>query len=120
MMARGLRQGGILVALFLAIAVFGLTTILRQARQPANVPLDAIHRYTERYEGQRVQVSGVVRVFEDSKGRYYVLEDAQKNRILLRTDLRQISRRVGFPITAVGVVGFADNEGIFLDVESLR
>ena len=97
--------------------IVALVTIVIRAEPPPVVPLKSIHFDTEQYVGKRVEVSGTVRVFQDTGAPYYVLEDAQENRVLLRSDRQPLSPQVDRPLTVIGVVGFDDQTGIFLTVE---
>lgn len=97
--------------------IVALVTIAIRAEPPPVVPLKSIHFDTEQYIGKRVEVSGTVRVFQDTGAPYYVLEDAQENRVLLRSDRQLLSLHVDRPLTVIGVVGFDDHAGIFLTVE---
>lgn len=115
-----LRRAGIVLAVVLACLLAGLAVARDLTAGPERVSLAAIHRQTERYEGQRVAVTGVVRAFDDVGGRYYVLEDAAaQDRILLRADSATLAGRVGCRCTAVGVVGFDERQGIYLEVKTL-
>lgn len=114
------RWGGVALVLFLATLVVIVRLVVPRVTPPSQVPLAAIHWETERYVGQRVQVSGTVRAFDDPGGRYYVLEDANQNRILLQTSPANLVSQVDQPLTAIGIVGFDETRGIYLDVESLR
>jgi len=113
-----LRRAEIVFVLILACIVAVVTIVVR-AEPPPVVPLRSIHFDTEQYIGKRVEVSGVVRVFQDTGAPYYVLEDAQENRVLLRSDGRQLSLHVDRALTVIGVVGFDDHVGIYLTVERM-
>lgn len=110
---------GLLAMLALACLVLALFTLTHHDETPPMVSLRSVHFQTEQYEGRRVQVTGTVRVFQDTGAPYYVLEDDQQNRILLRADPGQLGYRVGERIIAVGVVGFDESQGIYLKVESV-
>ena len=112
------RDRIVVVAAFVGLVVL-VVTLLKPADSVAVVSLHAVHYDTERYEGKRVEVSGTVRVFQDTGAPYYVLEDAEQNRILLRASAQVLAPRVGSALTAVGVVGFDDTTGIYLDVQSV-
>lgn len=118
-MVGAIRRGGFLVAILLAVLIVALFSLVQHLRRPPTVSLGMIHRYTRHYEGDRVQVSGVVRVFNDSGGRYYVLQDAQENRVLLRADPHKLAGLLGSHVTATGVIGFDPHSGIYLDVEAI-
>ncbi|HET8626701.1 MAG TPA: hypothetical protein VFL91_04750 [Thermomicrobiales bacterium] len=114
------RRAGIILAIALAGLLAGLLVARDPTAGPERVSLAAIHRQTERYEGRRVEVTGVVRAFDDAGGRYDVLEDtAGQNRVLLRAAPAALAGRVGCRCTAVGVVGFDERRGIYLAVEAL-
>ena len=114
------RWGGVAIVLGLAALVVIIRLVIPHVIPPPQVPLASIHWETERYVGQRVQVSGTVRAFDDPGGRYYVLEDANQNRILLQTAPANLVSRVDQPLTAIGTVGFDENRGIYLDVETMQ
>jgi hypothetical protein len=109
------------IALVFGLVVIGLAgeKIYRNLTPPTPVPLAAIHRYTERYVGERVVVVGTVRMFDDPGGRYYVLEDPGQNRILLDAPSAQLANLVGQGATATGTVGFDERRGIYLTVRAL-
>ena len=114
------RKGGIVAAVLVALLVVGLREVLPRLRPIEHPTLAAIHYATDTYVGQRVEVQGTVRAFSDDSGTYYVVEDAQQNRILLQPINPLISQRVGQSLQVTGTVGFRDGVGIYLDVESVR
>ena len=114
------RWGGVAIVLGLAALVVTVRLVIPRVIPPPQVPLASIHWDTESYIGERVQVNGTVRAFDDPGGRYYVLEDANQNRILLQTAPATLASRVDKPLTAIGTVGFDEHRGIYLDVESLQ
>ncbi|HEX5506615.1 MAG TPA: hypothetical protein VFW96_28625 [Thermomicrobiales bacterium] len=106
--------------LALALLVAALVAVAWSAgRGPTPTTLGALHDQTERYTGREVRVTGTVRAFTDATGRYYVLEDAARNRALLRGDPGTLAGAVGRRYTVVGVVGFDPKTGITLDVRRL-
>jgi len=115
-----LRKGGIVAAVVVALLVVGLREVLPRLRPIERPTLGAIHYQTDAYVGQRVEIEGTVRAFADDAGPYYVLEDAQQNRILLQSTDPLIPQRVDTSLQAIGTVGYRDGLGIYLDVESVR
>jgi len=115
-----LRKGGVVAAVLVALLVVGLREVLPRLRPIGHPTLAAIHYQTDTYVGQRVEVQGTVRSFSDSSGTYYVLEDAEQDRILLQSTDPLISQRVDRSLQATGSVGYGDGLGIYLDVESVR
>ena len=114
-----LRKGGIVAAVLVAMVVVGVRFALPRVRPIEPASLQAILFQTEEYVGRRVEVSGTVRAFPDRSGTYYVLEDANQNRILLRSTDPIVAQSVNRSLWAIGTVGFDDQTGIYLDVESV-
>src|SRR5579872_5169672 len=114
----GLRRAEVVLVSILAVLAVLVTLVVR-AQPPPSESLKAIHFNTEEYVGKRVRLSGTVRVFQDTGAPYYVLEDAQQNRVLLRSDPRALAPLVGKGLTVTGVVGFDDTAGIYLTVQDL-
>jgi|GEM_PF-4498217 len=114
-----LRKGGFVVAVLVAVAIVAARAILPGLRPVEPATLGAIHFQTEEYVGRRVEVSGTVRAFSDQSGTYFVLEDANQNRILLQSNDPVVGRSVDRPLRAIGTVGFDDRIGIYLDVQSV-
>ncbi|HEX5416709.1 MAG TPA: hypothetical protein VFZ25_13650 [Chloroflexota bacterium] len=114
-----LRKGGIVAAVLVALAFVGARSALPRLRPIGHPTLAAIHYQTDSYVGQRVELEGTVRAFTDSSGTYYVLEDAQQNRILLQSTDPLIQARVDKSLRATGTVGYREGLGIYLDVESV-
>src|SRR5690242_7843291 len=108
-----LRRGGIVAAVLVALLIVGLREVLPRLRPIEHPTLAAIHYQTDTYVGQRVEVQGTVRAFSDSSGSYFVLEDAQQDRILLQSTDPLISQRVDQPLQVTGTVGFSDGLGIY-------
>ncbi|MGH2457481.1 MAG: hypothetical protein ACRDIY_01275 [Chloroflexota bacterium] len=113
-----LRRAEVTFVLIL-VGIVALVTLFVRAQPPPVASLKSVHFATEQYIGKRVQLTGTVRVFQDTGAPYYVLEDDQENRVLLRSNPRQLAAYANRTLTVVGTVGFDDHTGIFLTVEKL-
>ena len=71
-----------------------------------------------RHSGELVRTSGVVRPFRDASGTYYVLEDADNNRVEL-LPARSVADYAGRSITVVGTFAASDTTGRALTVRSV-
>ncbi len=87
--------------------------------RPRRVSVHRLWLEHERYAGQRVLTTGVVRAFEaGTPDEYFVLDDGP-NRIGLRTDGARLRQHLGRRVRATGTLTFKPGVGIFLDVETI-
>lgn len=88
--------------------------------EPGSVALDEVVRDQERYEGERLLLSGMVRTFEAGDGtRYVVLEDGASNRVLLRPASQAVNF-TGATVCVRGTFAFDESTGRTLAIDSIR
>lgn len=84
--------------------------------QPVSVSLGSLAANQGSYQGQEVRTEGLVQRFTDPTGPYFVLEDAQQDRV----EVLPAARMAGFEGRRVEVTGkFGVNEtiGRYIQVE---
>lgn len=83
--------------------------------QPEAVSLAKLVADQESYVGRDVRTEGVVRRFTDPSGPYFVLEDAEHNRVELLPASR-VAAYQGRRIEVDGVFGIEQTRGRFIEV----
>lgn len=83
-----------------------------------SIPLGELAANQDRYTGELVRTSGIVRPFRDASGTYYVLEDAAANRVEL-LPARSVADYAGRSITVVGTFAASDATGRALTIRSI-
>lgn len=117
----------IVIALVIAGAVLGLYVVIDRpfddggAESPRDVPVANLWRSPEKYEGEAVRTSGLLRVFyAGSPQEHFVVEDDEQYRVGLRgAAADEMSPLAGQRVTVVGEFGFADDFGVYIEVVSL-
>lgn len=89
-----------------------------RTRSPAAVSLATLAAAQESYLGRRVRTEGVVRRFIDPSGPYFVIEDANRNRVALIPAPRVAAYR-GRRVEVIGTFEFNQTLGRFIDVEDV-
>lgn len=73
----------------------------------------------DQYRGQRLSLSGVVRIFDaDTPAPYFTLDDGP-NRVGLRADAALLRPLVDRAVRASGTLSFKPGVGIFLEVDEI-
>ena len=73
----------------------------------------------DQYQGQRLSLTGVVRVFDvDTSAPYFTLDDGP-HRVGLRADAALLRPLTDRPVRAIGALSFKPGVGIFLEVEKI-
>jgi hypothetical protein len=108
----GRRAAGDLAALVAALLVLAACGAI------PTIPLRELAANQDRYAGELVRTSGVVRPFHDASGTYYVLEDADANRVEL-LPARSVADYAGRSITVVGTFAASDTAGRVLTVSTV-
>ena len=117
----------IVIALVIAGAVLGLYVAIDRPfddggdESPRDVPVANLWGSPEKYEGEVVRTSGLLRVFyADSPQEHFVVEDDEQYRVGLRgAAADEMSSLADRRVTVVGKFGFADDFGVYIDVVSL-
>lgn len=116
-----------IVVLAIAWAILGLYVLIERpyedqgTESPRQVAIASLWGSPENYEGQMVRTSGTLRVFyPDTPDEHFVLEDDEQYRVGLRgLPAEEMSPLVGRRVTVVGKLGFAEDFGVYIEVESL-
>jgi hypothetical protein len=112
----------IIVALVALVAVVSLAGWISRRTAPSHEVLTPtlvqLVRQSEPYEGERVRVTGDVRVFEaDTPGEYYVLEEGGQYRVAIHgLQLATLRALTNGRMTIEGVFQFEDRVGRYIDV----
>ncbi len=96
-----------------------VAAVLAGCSAPQHVTLADLVAQQEAYAGQQVETSGEVRAFHDPGGTYYVLEDANANRVQVRP-ADDVARYVGRQLTVVGRFDVLPDAGRVMVIESAR
>ncbi|HZD75048.1 MAG TPA: hypothetical protein VE776_14375 [Actinomycetota bacterium] len=100
------------VAVVLAAAVLAACA----GRRPASVSLARLAADQEAYRGEQVKTQGVVRRFTDTAGSYFVIEDAEHDRVEVLPASR-MARYQGRRVELTGRFGVGQTTGRFIQVE---
>jgi hypothetical protein len=96
-----------------------LRQLARYLRPPRRVSVRDAWLHHERYAGQRISLTGVIRVFDaDTAAAYFTLDDGPA-RVGLRADPTLLRPLIGQSVRVSGKLTFKPGVGIFLDVESI-
>ncbi len=109
----GLRATSTLVVA--AVALLGI--VLAGCASPHRSLADLV-AHQETYDGRVVTTSGTVRRFEDPSGPYYVLEDADGNRVEV-TPASSVEGRVGEVVSVTGRFSIEPMQGRVIAVDSV-
>lgn len=102
------------------LVVAGVATALLAAcdGEPQQVSLASLVGREEQYDGQRIEVRGSVRAFDDPDGRYYVVEDAWSNRVQL-SPTERAAPFDGRQIRVTGRFSFREDQGRRIAIEEI-
>jgi hypothetical protein len=102
-----------------AVAVVLASAVLAAAcagRQPASVSLASLAAHQQSYRGKQVTTQGVVRRFADATGTYFVVEDAEHDRVEVLPASRMAAYQ-GRRVEVTGRFGVDQTTGRFMQVE---
>lgn len=111
----------IIVALLVFVAVVSLAGWIGRRSAPSNEVLTPtlvrLVRQSESWEGERVRVTGDVRVFEaGTSGEYYVLEEGGQYRVAIHgLPLATLRPLTNGRMTVEGIFHFEDGVGRYID-----
>lgn len=106
----------------LLVALMALAVALAGCGGPRGVSLTELAINAPEYDGQEVEVSGVVREFGDDEGpveHHYVLQDADVNRVQLLPD-EEAAPHVGSAVRVIGTFSYADDRGRALQIDTIE
>jgi hypothetical protein len=104
-----------------ALATVVTVSLLAPACGPSQLEAVSLARLVadqESYVGRDVRTEGVVRRFTDQSGPYFVLEDAEHNRVEL-VPAPRVAAYQGRRIDVDGVFGFKPTRGRFIEVGNM-
>jgi hypothetical protein len=103
----------------LLVALWALMLLVACGGDPEPVALSTLVGREAEYDGQRVEVHGVVRAFDDPDGRYYVVEDAAPNRVRLSPTDRAAPFD-GREVRVTGRFTFREDEGRRIAIDEIE
>lgn len=100
------------------VAVLAVAAPLLAGCGPASHTLADLVAHQESYDGKVVSTTGTVRGFHDATGTYYVIEDADADRVLVKP-ASLFANRVGQAVTVTGRFNVTTTEGRVLTVTAV-